>query len=328
MAKETREASAASGGFFVALGPSCYASETMARSVTLALTLAVVGVGASPACTAGPGREDVAIGGLLTRMCDLSQECDCVATGSECGAWTSFEPRGTFDEECLQLWIEWADELGCGGVAVPLELHLCPLYHGTLLEGMQCHRDLDGGNDDLLSTDCGRGLVCVADECRDPASITFGREGQPCDLAFVCDEGLYCTRDGTCERLPGHGEPCPDWRCRESLLCDEVCLPLPPAGQPCLQGECAEGSSCVNDQCERLLAVGQPCTGHRQCVSGNCPAGFCAPVPVPGDPCSSRLPCGPDQLCVDEVCVEVYGGGSEGGGAVAQGPTCELLWLF
>lgn len=298
----------------------------MARAVMVALALAATSVAMTPACGSdgpGGGREDVAVGRLYQRLCDVANECGCELGGRWCGPWQEISPPGTFDEECLDQWAQWAQSLECGASTLPELERRCPPYHGTIYEGMPCNESIDAlGIAPLLATDCGGGLVCVAGLCRDADSLDFGAPGQPCRLGLGCDEGLYCTDEGTCERVRRRGEPCPDDRCEPGTLCDEVCMVLPAADQPCLRGRCAEGLGCDSGVCRRQAAVGEPCFGHRDCASLNCPAGFCVAPPRPGDPCSGSLPCGPGASCIDQVCQDVSG---DDGGPEAS--TCELLWL-
>lgn len=295
----------------------------MVRAAVMAVAVAVSALAASLACTAGAGREDVAIVALHTRLCDVAQQCGCVATQSVCGPWSEIEPRGTFAPECLDVWLEWADALECGAARPPIGAHLCPLYHGTIPAGMPCRASVTA-LDDPTSTDCGAGLVCAGGTCRPPAALDFGALEQPCDLGSRCDAGLYCRDQRSCERAPGRGEPCPDRVCAAPYVCEEVCVSLPGEGEPCLRGQCAPDLTCEPEGCVRKAEVGEPCFGHRECVSGNCPAGFCAPVPQPGDRCSGMLPCGPRQVCVDGICEGVDGEA----GVDGLDATCDLLLVL
>lgn len=288
---------------------------------SVAWALAATAVVASLACTVGAGREDVAIVALHTRLCEVAEQCECATLEGVCGSWSEIEPEGTFAPECLDVWLEWADELECGAARPPIGPHLCPLYHGTIPAGMPCNDSVTALRGPTF-TDCGAGLVCAGGTCRSPVALDFGALGQPCDLGESCDEGLYCRDRRSCERAPGRGEPCPDRVCAAPYACEEeVCVGLPGEGEPCLRGLCASGLTCEPEGCVRKAEVGEPCFGHRECVSNNCPAGFCAPLPQPGDPCSGTLPCGPRQVCVDGRCEGIIGeGGVDGVEA-----TCDAL---
>lgn len=310
----------------------------------MALLGATVAVVAPPACVAGPGREDVALQRLQTRMCEKARECGCAppspdeaveaAEPFQCGDWRPLEPAPGFDDfdpapsraalafdpACVERWIGWVDALSCEVPTQPSYDELCPLYHGTLREGDECFMEW------LVESDCDRGLYCIAGSCREPSRIAFGRAGEPCDLGSLCDEGLACI-DDLCQRLPGAGERCVDYRCNDESYCEGVrCEALPGPGERCDAGQCLAGLLCRFDPvdgvsvCQASGDVGDPCTGHRQCLSGNCPAGFCEEPADVGDPCGSQLPCGPDLLCDGGLC-RLTGDGAP------TGSVCSLLQL-
>jgi len=285
----------------------------------MALLVAAAAVAAQPACVAGSGREDVAIAGLHTRLCEKARECGCgplyydgLGQPLECGVWSvdgsddfgGFD-RSTlaFDPACVERWTSWADELSCQVPARALYAELCPLYHGTLREGETCQRS------GLVDTDCGAGLFCLAGTCRNPLRVTFGAQGEPCELGGLCDPDLECVNE-TCLRLPGPGEFCLEgFLCNAESRCGyDLCVALPGPGQRCDSGDCEPDAFCSFDpvsgvsECQRSSNVGEPCQGHRQCVSGNCPAGFCEEPAGVGDPCGSQLPCGPGLACVEDEC--------------------------
>lgn len=303
----------------------------MVRSVIVALGTAVMAASALCSCTDGPGREDVAIQRLETALCEKRAECGCEAVEPEiCGRWPLVDQFGNerrppplaFDAECQERWLTWVDELSCQRPALPGFAEVCPLYHGTIREGMEC---TDGG---IVQTSCGRGLLCIAGTCRNPRTTSFGGFDQRCDLGDRCDDERALCVDGWCQRLPGTGEPCLRFECTPDHTCiDDQCIPLPLVGEPCFgtRDSCTSEAFCDLDpntgegRCEPVRGVGQPCQGHRDCRSGNCPAGTCASPAEVGDPCSSNLPCGPDSFCSDGICqarVE---------GTVLVGSVCELL---
>lgn len=307
----------------------------------MALLGAAVAVAAPPACVAGPGREDVGLQRLQTRMCEKARDCGCappssdeVADSFQCGDWRPIEPdigfdtgfdggsyRASlaFDPACVERWILWVDALSCEVPTRPSYAELCPLYHGTRREGDACE---EGSS--LAETDCDRGLYCIVDVCRDPSRTAFGTAGEPCDVGGLCNEGLACI-DSLCQRLPSAGELCLDYRCNAESYCDDgLCEALPRPGERCDRGECVAGSYCRFDPalgrsvCQPAVDVGEPCSGHRQCQSGNCPAGFCEEPADVGDPCGSQLPCGPDLLCDEGQC-------RPAGDGVSVGSACTVL---
>ncbi len=284
------------------------------------LTLgAITLVGTAPvSCVDGSGHDDIAIQRLETALCDKRAACDCdqddqfAPIDFECGDWPLREQgffrmvdtSRAFDPGCVDRWEAWVDGLRCQAVALPRYEDVCPLYHGTIAQGMPC------SGDNPLSTECDRDLFCLAGTCRDPQVTAFGGVDQPCDFGDRCDDDQLECNGGLCRRLPTAGEPCPDFRCDENARCDQDmrCQSLPSAGQSCLDGACSPGAFCDLDpmtgegDCLGLLDLGDPCTGHLQCSSGNCPAGICKDPARPGEACSGTLPCGEDSFCVNFVC--------------------------
>lgn len=303
----------------------------MGRSVAIALLGAAAAVGALQACDGGPGREDVGLQRLETRMCEKALECGCppgfdafgMPQARECGGWeaeatggSEWEPYPTglaFDPACVDRWVQWVDALSCDAAGLPSYADLCPLYHGTRREGEAC----DEGWFSLRHSTCDRGRFCLAGRCRDPLRTPLGTRGEPCDIGERCDDGLVCI-DEVCERLPGPGEPCLEgYRCSAEARCSNiVCVGLPGPGEPCDFDDCREGAFCSFDPvtgdstCRLLGEVGEPCSGHRQCTSLNCPAGVCEPPAEAGAPCGSQLHCGPGYECIGDRC---------------QGAACTLL---
>lgn len=302
----------------------------------MALLGAAAAVGALQACGEGPGREDVSIQALQTRLCEKAVECGCEPLYYEdpdeplaCGDWPvdqydfehSYQARLAFDPACVERWTSWVDGLSCQVAVLPAYAELCPLYHGTRREGEACNES------SLVQTDCSAGLFCIAGTCHDPLRTRFGAPGEPCDIGGRCDPGFDCV-GSICQRLPGPGEFCLQGLCNAESRCGyDLCVALPGPGERCDAGECQTGAFCSFDnvtgvsECERAGDVGEPCRGHRQCVSGNCPAGFCEDPAEVGDPCGSQLPCGPGLVCTDGQCQ----GPGEG---VPSGSTCGALDLL
>lgn len=273
-------------------------------------------VGNPLACVAGPGREDVELQRLTTRMCEKARECGCaeppseVETGAdpaECGGWPPLgldsddapsDSGRAFDPSCVERWTSWVDTVSCEAPTLPSYADLCPLYHGTRRDGEECFES------SLVETECERGAYCIASVCRDLSRTAFGTAGEPCDLGSLCDEGLECV-DAVCQRLPGAGAPClSGYLCDEETFCNGTsCESRPGVGEPCSFDECRAGDYCGVDpvdgvsECQAAGDVGDRCMGHRQCISGNCPAGFCEEPAAAGDPCGGQLPCGPGLLC-------------------------------
>ncbi len=165
---------------------------------------------------------------------------------------------------------------------------------------------------------CREGLVCVDGTC-----AVRGGESAPCNIAAHCEAGLRCVVDnlismlGTCQRLPGLGEPCLSrysyWDsgfvvdiegdCQPGLWCKPlstisfdsatpgVCTERDVEGASCIHGA---GPSPAQDSC----APGLVCTGGSDPISG----GTCRPASFIGDPCGVGCI---GSVCIDGVCREL-----------------------
>jgi hypothetical protein len=152
------------------------------------------------------------------------------------------------------------------------------------LEGDICSC-LEGYPVDCGDMCCLEGNTCEAETCT--ASC-------PADAPKACDDGLYCCPEGT--ECDGEGCSCPE---ENPVECGELC------GEPdsiCFQGEptlfeCPTGwgvhcgNYCCLDGAECTISM-EPCS---------CPADL--PVDC-GEYC-----CSADQVCVDNECIKVSGGG-------------------
>ena len=107
-------------------------------------------------------------------------------------------------------------------------------------------------------------------ECRQRAAL-----GETCQLGFInsCEAGSACVGidfesgvfEGTCEALPGQGEPCfPDdmIRCAPGFECGEgdVCGKQKALGEPC-----EDGSDCFSEYCA-ANATARWSVAHTQCA--------------------------------------------------------------
>jgi hypothetical protein len=239
-------------------------------------------------------------------------------------------------------------------VSLPTYTDVCPIFHGTLYEGIECNvQGVDGLPGDAETVACGPGLWCLGGRCRDPRTVSFGDEGEPCELSGACNgelvcnellgicmripvagepclqggcaEGFFC--DGElCQAPPGPGEQCPLGICTEDAICDAgICRAIPGEGQRCLLSTCAEGLVCdtADDTCRRLPGAGQPCV-NGQCVEGaRCVfdvmgIGVCEPLAGNGQPCMGHGDC-VSEFCPNGFCAVR---GSEGDPCTPDAP-CE-----
>jgi hypothetical protein len=236
--------------------------------------------GATTCGGSGGGPEALHLAAIGAAACDLLARCGCVPVDaltvcpSEVTAvlgWSvdgeEREPGVVFDEQCARDMEAWFRRASCGDDVTTMPV--CRLTHGTTPEGLFCEEE----------EECGRGLSCLGNECRDPAQVAPLTVGSQCD-----DEGLSCAAGSQC--------------------IEERCQMLPAAGQPCLDGDCAFGNTCdgIEGICVALGQEGEPCTGHAQCVSYNCPRGFCAPIGQTGSECEADIQCAPGLRCVDALC--------------------------
>lgn len=139
--------------------------------------------------------------------------------------------------------------LGAGEPCDPEGGALCEVGLSCVLEGFSA-----GGLD----------FVCTA-----PSS-----SGGGCKPGFPdpCPSGEYCDTpmldmgvlDGSCEPLPGDGEPCR--LLREDEDDDAV--------------RCAPSLVCVSNTCRTVKANGQGCGDDEECYSDNCASGTCAAPPL------------------------------------------------
>jgi hypothetical protein len=141
--------------------------------------------------------------------------------------------------------------------------------------------------------------ACVEGYCEDSLCLPLRSEGAECTFADQCEIGLSC--EGTCRRLPSHGEPCTDacrdvgdicgaisrrcehgaWRderCEGHFDCSPVyacsvkntCQPLG-LGESCF-GQCALPLVCdfSSWSCSLPKPDGESCYFGRDCASGIC----------------------------------------------------------
>ncbi|MBX3250059.1 MAG: hypothetical protein KF901_22970 [Myxococcales bacterium] len=170
------------------------------------------------------------------------------------------------------------------------------------------------------------GLVEPGGACWPEESIVFLVGVSACREGY-CADTASCP--GTCARLPGTGEPCPDGACPRDHLCSMArgCLPLPGPGEPCLEGNCRDDAACAGDTCRRLATSPDDACGDEVvcrppisiCVRGTCRArveageacrlavhcpdgticrdGTCLARALEGEPCAADVECAPGLFC-------------------------------
>lgn len=303
----------------IAVAPPCYCDRVVSTASGVRIGLGCVAaawgsvvVGSACGDANGLG-EFTSFAPLERSLCEKMLECGCgeafaafdLIPPLTCDGWTLADAFGygqegdeyyygygyeggydqeeplpvSVDEECVQRIAARIDALDCslqftaGGTDCRA---FCWPIVGPRFAGEACSNQQD----------CGRGLVCDRDECRDPCLVRPPAEGDPCDGGNDCGDALVCV-----EAPDGDGTG--------------VCMVLPAAGQPCYFGQCAEGLRCddagpEDGVCERLTAVGQPCMGHLECESRYCPAGYCEMAPGELQPCGTSDACAPGTTCVED----------------------------
>ena len=114
----------------------------------------------------------------------------------------------------------------------------------------------------------GIGMMGLETEC-----VAEAPSGGTCNLAIpsMCPADELCSvtvellmtgvTEGTCEALPGPGQPC---------------------AETFGSGACVAGSTCIDGTCAAVQRLGGGCTDDAGCYSENCQSGACAPP----DPCN------------------------------------------
>ncbi len=103
-------------------------------------------------------------------------------------------------------------------------------------QGTEEERESLGGCSDVITGLVGVGGECMGDwECQDDS---------------VCVFADIDASQGTCEALPGEGQPCVDRTCGGMNYCDsldDTCYPTRPDGEPC-----SEHKMCISGHCDSI----------------------------------------------------------------------------
>lgn len=265
----------------------------------------LVGLAAIAACGGDdePPPEDPNI--PLEALCTELAEADC-ARLSACGSL-----RAPLDEATC---VAWQASVLCGSVQAALTLavdagaldyfELAARDCRAAIEGLGCEV---GFEHDLLAPAACAAMVSAR-----------GEEGDPCHLAFVCQEGLHCNNEaacpGTCAPLLTNNQPCGfGERCDDATYCDVTamrCLArtdlggtcgLALSGNSCLDGAFCDRSNPAAPVCARGRGRNEGCQSDAECAQGRCIQNRCSEG-LEGDACRQAFHCWPALDCVSGSC--------------------------
>jgi hypothetical protein len=239
----------------------------------------------------------------------------------------------SFDGAAARTCVDAIRAQGCetlGSVYKKVEVACAGVFKGSVVEGGACLVDeecADGANCDV--TMCmGDGVCCMGVCAKRPDLVAIGGD---CAMA-PCVENAYCeimddgmgNITGTCKERVSNGEPCNSAdACEEGLRCDVGgsgnCYVLSKEGQPCnpnLQnGACLRVDnwcSTTDKTCSKLPVPGEPCTdkmncmGHAYCDGVTCQVkaleGQDCKTDGSGAPCLGDLECQMDDMLMKSVC--------------------------
>lgn len=239
----------------------------------------------------------------------------------------------TYDGAAARTCVDAIRAQGCealAAVAKTVTTACAGVFKGTVAEGGACLVENECVADATcdLSMCMGSGACCIGECVKRAAPVAVGgdcstdpcvesaycetvddgmgnvtatcqarvKNGQPCDSANACEEGLRCDvgGDGNCYVLSKEGQPCnpnlQNGAClRVDNWCsttDKVCAKLPAPGEPCTDKmECIGYAYCDGVTCQVRALEGQDCA-----TDGS------------GAPCLGNLQCQMDDMLMKNVC--------------------------
>jgi hypothetical protein len=111
--------------------------------------------------------------------------------------------------------------------------------------------------------------------CTDITGLATGAVPPP-QVTARCftNDGLYCAKDGTCQKQTGPGGACPPYRaCGPTAYCSgTACVAVGQPGSPCQTGDqCAADAYCTTGKvCAAKKPAGSACTDWQECLSDSC----------------------------------------------------------
>lgn len=172
------------------------------------------------------------------RCCESSPAVDCVdaLAVTILDAEETLGVTLTYDPQCMEELMEFADELDCAGDNSPA----CRLAYGTATHGDECEVIDDAAG--FYISPCGDDLQCRSGRCVDrPFNDTQkATVGENCSSFLPCASELYCSGDMTCHPEADLGEACTEvTQCLPGLYCDGLlegegtCAPRLELDAPC-----------------------------------------------------------------------------------------------
>lgn len=179
------------------------------------------------------------------------------------------------------------------------------------------------GSDCRTDGECGKGLVCIDQQCRPRDTNQTGNGGicQTCETAYDCaDSSARCVALGD---SVADGKVCSptcqsDTDCPSSFECVDVgdegtpsqCLPTadssgqrtcttPPNGECTSSRDCGAGETCIANQCEPPEDA--ECSADGDCGDGEVCRDFSC-EPEQQSECLTRKDCRSDEQCIDGKC--------------------------
>lgn len=242
--------------------------------MTRLLTIALVGA-ACAACPAPYAVENYCQQQVV-RQCQFWYRCCNTAERMRLGLTAVFLHSN--EEECREMIPRWM----CGAAAPAEDAVAEERARWDEAKAQECQQHLD----DAVA-------VCAVEQYLDGTSTECSTaallEGQVGNGGECFIEEECADADARCV------EPVSDEPDRELVTAKGTCEPLPGDGEPCDDSQCAEGNYCDGTTCHRLLDPGETCTSDAQCRSGSCDISaatdVCAPLLPDGVYCWSDLQC-------------------------------------
>ncbi len=201
------------------------------------------------------------------------------------------------------------------------QLACAELFEGRMGKNGPCMSAIECAEEAICGFNPNCVDMCCVGACRVLAQPQ--KLGEACNNGQQCEAGSYCYFDQNlgmstvCTAPPTAGQPCPDFTCDETALCDFVgdtpmCIALRPSGKACdYDDQCQQGLNCIHDQnyengvCLRPADEGEPCDPTSPDVTCRrfdnlCDPGtkVCGPLPGNGEPCPNYQ-CRGDFFCVE-----------------------------